>query len=83
MDLFAYIENGMKNCGLHGKAINVVYTTAAVFSNCATMQRSESTSVRSNEAATANHLQLVGIDRWLKWDVLSARIKDWLRDVWV
>lgn len=72
VELFANINNSIKNCGLHGEAINVVYTNAVVSSNA---------SIRSNEAATAKHLQRVGNDRWLKWDVLSATIEDWLRDV--
>jgi hypothetical protein len=80
VDLFANIDNSIKYCGLHGEAITVVYTTAVVASNCATMQRSESTSIRSNEAATAKHLQCVQ-DGWLKWDVLSGTIEDWIRDV--
>lgn len=80
VDLFAKIDNSIKYCGLHGEAITVVYTTAVVSSNGATMQRSESTSIRSNEAATAKHLQRVQ-DGWLKWDGMSATIEDWLRDV--
>jgi len=80
VDLFANIDNSIKYCGLHGEAITVVYTTAVVSSNGATMQRSESTSIRSNEAATAKHLQRVQ-DGWLKWDGMSATIEDWLRDV--
>jgi len=80
VDLFASIDNSIKYCGLHGEAITVVYTTAVVASNGATMQRSER-SIRSNEAATAKQLQRVGNDRWLKWDGLSATIEDWLRDV--
>jgi hypothetical protein len=78
VDLFANIDNSIKHCGLHGEAISVVYTNAVVASNGATMQRSESTSIRSNEAATAYHLQRVGNDGWLKWDGRSGTIEEWL-----
>ena len=78
VDLFANINNSIKQCGLHGEAISVVYTNAVVASNGATMQRSESTSIRSNEAATAYHLQRVGNDGWLKWDGRSGTIEEWL-----
>jgi hypothetical protein len=78
VDLFANIDNSIKQCGLHGEAISVVYTNTVVASNGATMQRSESTSIRSNEAATAKHLQRVGNDGWLKWDGRSGTIEEWL-----